>query len=239
MTSRQIINIYSDESRHLKNQGPCMVVGAMWCEQSLVPEVRDKIRLIKQKHSIASHREIKWTKVSKAKQGYYEDLVQLFFDTEGLSFRAMVIPTNQLQHNLFNQTPDEFYYKMQFTMLTNIIRKHTATFKIYLDYKDAWSPVRSQKLVEFLDHKLDFADREFFAQPIRSHESALMQLADLFIGAVAAKSNATNAPHTAKAALIALIEQNSQQALDKQTPYGVDKFNIFKWKPRTTSPPEE
>ena len=209
-----------------------MVVGSMWCSSDQVTEIKDRISLIKRKHAIPSHREIKWTKVSKAKQEYYEDLVKLFFEIEGLNFRATVIPTGQLQHDLFNQSVEDFYYKMQYTMLTNIVRKRVGNFKIYLDYKDTWSHVRSQKLVEYLRKKVDFIDRSFSAQPIRSYESSIIQLADLFIGAVAAKNGGYVAGHTAKAALIKIIEEEASQQLNIQSPYGVDKFNILLWRPK-------
>ncbi|MFZ2126052.1 MAG: DUF3800 domain-containing protein [Candidatus Microsaccharimonas sp.] len=241
MTTTQLptINVYSDESRHLKNQGPYMVIGSIWCYSDYVDTVRDKIALVKRKHGIPPRREIKWTKVSNAKQQYYQDLIQLFFDDDNLNFRAIVVPTDQLRHDLFNQSPDEFYYKMQFSMLTNIIRKREANFKIYLDYKDTWSYVKSQKLIAYLKRTTDFANRTFSAQPVRSYESSLLQLADLLIGAVAAKNGGRLSTGTAKNALIALIEENALQKLDMQTPYGVDKFNIFKWRPHEPQQEDE
>jgi len=208
-----------------------MVIGSIWCEDGYAATVGDKIALIKRRHGIGDRREIKWTKVSTAKQGYYEDLVRLFFEDNNLNFRATVIPTTSLRHEDFNQSPDEFYYKMQYVMLTNIIRYRNANFKIYLDYKDTWSYTRSQKLVTFLANKIDFANRTFTAQPVRSYESILLQMADLLIGAVATKNSGVGVSE-AKAHVISLIESLALQSLDSQTPQGVSKFNIFKWQPR-------
>lgn len=231
------INIYSDESRHLSNQGPYMLVGSVWCYSEHTDSIRDKISLVKRKHGIPPRREIKWTKVSKAKISYYEDLIRLFFDEDELNFRATVIPKGQLRHDLFGQSVDEFYYKMQYVMLTNIIRKRVGNFRIFLDYKDTWSYVKSQRLVEYLKQKTDFANRTFSAQPVRSYESSLLQIADLLIGAVAAKNAADVSSQSAKGKLIKLIEELSLQPLNVQTPYGVDKFNILMWQPKTA--PEE
>lgn len=225
------INVYSDESRHLKNQSQNLVIGGIWCESATTRSLTDKVALIKRQFDIAPRREIKWTKVSPAKLDYYKALIDMFFAEDGVYFRAIVVPTGNLQHELFNQTEDEFYYKMQYAMITNIIRKRVGDFKIFLDYKDTWSNFRSQKLASFLGNKIDFHDRSFTAQPIRSSESTPMQLADLLIGAVAYAANETR-PKGPKAELVQKIESLSGQKLNQQSPFGVDKFNIFIWHPQ-------
>jgi hypothetical protein len=230
---KPVINVYSDESRHLKGQGPNMVIGSVWCDSNHVQAVSDKVALIKQKHGIPTRREIKWTKVSDSKLEYYKDLVKLFFEDDDLYFRAIVVPMENLQHEAFEQSNEDFYYKMQFVMLTNIVRKRDASFKIYLDYKDSWSYSRSQHLARYLSNKVEFSARNFSSQPVRSYESSLLQLADLFIGAVGAKNNHLELGH-AKTSIIYTIQDQAFQNLDAQTPAGVDKFNIFKWQPRET-----
>lgn len=230
-TTTSTIAVYADESSHLKGQGSTMVIGAIWCEAGYSQEVSGKIALLKRNHDISPHREIKWTKVSHSKIDYYKDLIKLFFEDERLNFRAVVIPTKDLDHDGFHQSPDEFYYKMQYTMLINLIRRNKANFKIYLDYKDSWSNVRSKELVKYLQKRRDAGEQSFFAQPIRSYESPLIQLADLLIGAVGAKYNST-VVSDAKKALIETIEQLASQDLTAQSPMGVNKFNIFKWRPK-------
>lgn len=224
----QHINIYSDESRHLKNQAEKMVIGAVWCTDNAHRTLKDKVTLLKAQHGINNDIEIKWTKISPSKVEYYKDLIELFFSEEGLNFRAIVIPTATLRHEEFNQTADEFYYKMQYTMLSNIVRKHRGTFKIYLDYKDTWSYVRTQKLVSFLGEDPRNSDYKFIAQPIRSYESASMQIADLLIGAVSNANNEIN-PSSAKKEIQECIERLAGQKLTDKSPFGVDKFNLFFW----------
>lgn len=56
-----------------------------------------------------SHQEIKWNKVSKGKQTYYEDLINYFFDNELLRFRGVLLPNKSvLRHNEFSQSHDDF-----------------------------------------------------------------------------------------------------------------------------------
>lgn len=230
------INVYSDESRHLQGQGPNMVIGSIWCDEEHVQGVSDKVTLIKQKHGIPVRREIKWTKISNAKVDYYKDLVRLFFEDDDLYFRAIVVPVENLKHEAFSQSEEDFYYKMQYVMLTNIVRKRQADYKVYLDYKDTWSYPRSQKLAGYLSNKVEFSKRKFEAQPVRSYESSLLQLADLFIGAVGAKNNGATLSG-AKQEIVRYIQDQAFQNLDSQTPYGVNKFNIFKWQPQDTERP--
>ncbi len=206
-----------------------MVLGAIWCDKEEVKGFTDKVKMLKDKHGMPRKWEIKWTKVSGAKRDYYLDLIRLFFSEEGLNFRAIVIPTEGLDHDLFHQTADEFYYKMQYTMLKNVVAKNVADFRIYLDYKDAWSASRSKKLAEYLSNTQELAASNFTCQPIRSYESVLIQLSDLLIGAIASANNDVLSKVTTKQEIVQLLEELSGQKMTQQTPYGVDKFNIFKW----------
>jgi len=221
------INIYADESRHLDPKDTSMVIGAIWLEKTDVKAFSDKIRLLKNKHSISASWEIKWAKVSESKKGYYLDLVRLLFNDESVRYRAIIIPKDKL---IYDKCNGDFYYKAQYMMLANITRRNHARFKIYLDYKDSWSHIRCQELVKYLsiDHR-NPSDR-FDAQPIRSNESLIMQLSDLITGAVGMANNGNSSRVQAKQEVVALIEELSNQKLTVQTPYSVDKFNLFKWR---------
>lgn len=224
------ISIYSDESHHLKNQSGKMVIGAVWCSSASHSTIKDRLKLLKQTHNISPHREIKWTKISPAKLDYYKSIIELFFEQEAVNFRAVVVPKSRLRHGDFDQTEDEFYYKMQYIMLSNIVKKNSGNLKIYLDYKDTWSNFRTKKLVDYLDNTASYDHHQFQAQPIRSTESVLMQLTDLLIGAVAYANN-SGGDSGAKAEIVKLIEEKSGQKLTQQTPFGIDKVNIFNWEP--------
>lgn len=71
-----LFNIYCDESGHLEHDHlPVMVLGAVWCPQSVTREVAERIREIKTRHGLDRRFEVKWTKVSPAKAQLYLDLV--------------------------------------------------------------------------------------------------------------------------------------------------------------------
>lgn len=69
---------------------PHMVMGAVWCEKQLTKSAFKRIREIKVKNGLSPHFEIKWSKVSKAKEKFYIELVDYFFDSAFLNFRGIV-----------------------------------------------------------------------------------------------------------------------------------------------------
>lgn len=224
--------IYADESSHLGGSA-FMVVGAIWCNKNEVLNFTDKIKMLKAKYTIPEKVEIKWSKISGSKEEYYKDLIKAFFSEEGVNFRAVVIPTKGLDHDLYNQTEDEFYYKAQYMMLKNIVKKLSMdggkTFRIFLDYKDSWSDARSKKLANYLKNTKVLSKNEFSCQPVRSEQSIMIQMADLLTGAVASANNNPNKKVLAKQNIIKMIEENAGQRLTDKTPYGVDKLNVFRW----------
>lgn len=85
-------NVYIDESGHTDDpNNNIMVLGALWLSVLQLSLFTDAIRTVKKKYDIASHREIKWTKVSSAKLDYYKELIDVFFAVEQVNYRAVVI----------------------------------------------------------------------------------------------------------------------------------------------------
>jgi hypothetical protein len=72
----QVFNIYCDESNHLEHdQSNVMVLGAIWCPAEKTRETSVRLREIKQRHGLPPQFEIKWTKVSPAKEIFYQDVI--------------------------------------------------------------------------------------------------------------------------------------------------------------------
>ena len=119
----QVFNVYCDESCHLENdRQKVMVLGAVWCPLKKARDIAISIREIKAHHNMRPGFEIKWTKVSTGKLDFYKELVDFFFDTPYLNFRAWIIPDKSiLKHDKYSQSHDDWYYKMYFYLLRNII----------------------------------------------------------------------------------------------------------------------
>lgn len=228
----QIYNVYCDESSHLENDNQSvMVLGAVWCSLEKVREITMRLREIKERHGLKPNFEIKWTKVSPAKQRFYLDILDYFFDDDDLHFRALVIPDKaKLRHSDFIQTHDDWYYKMYFSMLKAILEPQSS-YRIYLDIKDTRSEDKVRKLHDFLCNHVQDYNREIVErlQSVRSHEVAILQIADLLIGAVN-YVNRNLQTSEAKTAIVNRLRERSHYNLTRSTLPRESKVNIFIWK---------
>lgn len=224
-----MINVYCDESCHLENDGnKIMVIGAIYCPSHKTKEINEQIKEIKSHNLIPSQRELKWTKVSESGKHVYLDLVNYFFDNPDLHFRGLVVTIkDKINHKLFHQTHDDWYYKIYYNMLISIFYP-TEQYQVYIDIKDSNSKTKVAKLHKILCSKLhDFPQNIIQKiQIIRSHEVEMMQITDLLIGALSYNARNLNQV-TAKNEIINTIKTRSHYSLDKSTLLRETKFNIL------------
>lgn len=229
-----IYNVYCDESGHLEHDHlQVMVLGAVWCPLEKAPEIAHRVREIKERHGLPPTFEIKWTKVSPAKMSFYCDLLDYFFDDDGLHFRALIVPDKlQLRHEQFGQDHDTWYYKMYFDML-KVLFEPVAEYRVYLDIKDSHSAAKIAHLHDVLCNNMYDFNRKVIArlQPVRSHEIEQLQLADLLIGAIA-YANRNEKGNAAKVALVDRMRERAGYSLVHSTLLREDKVNLFRWQPR-------
>ena len=228
-----IINIYCDESCHLLNDGQkAMVLGALWCFKTKAATHNREIAALKAKHRLSPFFEIKWTKVSSGKRDFYCDLANYFFDQRTMGFRAWVVPDKtMLTHDDYDQTHDEWYYKMYFYLLRNLISAERK-YHIYLDIKDTRSRMKLHKLREVLSNaNYDFS-REIIEriQHVRSHDIGLKQLVDLLTGAISYHARGLNSSPS-KNDIVELIKKRTGLSLTRNTLPGERKFNLCIWRP--------
>ncbi len=229
-----IFNIYCDESCHLQNDHQqVMILGAVWCPLEKTREIAIRIREIKRRHGLSPSFEIKWSKVSPAKQSFYIDLVDYFFDDDDLHFRALIVSDkSKLRHQDFAQDHDTWYYKMYFDML-KVLLAPGAEFRIYLDIKDTRSAAKIADLHEVLCNNMYDFERKIIKriQTARSHEVEQLQIVDLLIGIVGYANRNLNTSK-AKLALVERMRHRSQYSLTKTTLLREDKVNLFRWEAR-------
>ena len=225
-------NIYCDESCHLEHDNQkYMVLGGIICEKSIKNRIKRDILEIKRRYNIKENAEIKWNKVSPSKLKYYKELVDYFFNNDNLRFRALIIDKTQLTHETFRQTHDDWYYKMYYQLLLNLVEPKQENY-IYLDIKDTKSAKKVEGLKQYLSFKL--MDYEFEVikniQSMNSQESVIMQLADLLIGAIGYRNRKVYDEENASIAkreLMMYIIQRSGYSLNKSTFLSEKKFNLF------------
>ncbi|WP_081333863.1 DUF3800 domain-containing protein [Burkholderia stagnalis] len=223
--------IYCDESCHLEHDGSdVMVFGALRCKADSVEEIVRSIKALRVKYGYET--EIKWTKLLRKQQPFYRELIEIFLNSDALSFKATsVINKRLLDHTHYNQgSHGVFYYKIAFYTLRDFV-KNQGAIRIHFDYMDTQGKTRAQKLLEILSN--DSAMAVLSAQIVRSGESQLIQLCDLLIGAISyARRYSPENRSEVKGGIVDYLEYRLGRRLVNGTPPWEDKFNIFAFSPR-------
>ena len=213
-------NFYCDESCHLENDNfPYMLIGYVSSAYNQVKLHTEKIKQLKKEHRIPY--ELKWNHLSKSAMELYKELIDYFFATD-LQYRAIVIDKNQLKHQQFQQTHDDFYYKMYYQLIQKKLSPEY-NYNIYLDIKDTRSAQKVNGLKDYLNNNF-VSIRNL--QNIRSYESELMQLTDIITGALSYYLRKENKV-IAKNKIVDRIAQHAGQALNQSSPRSEQKFNLF------------
>jgi len=228
------INVYCDESGHPENDGQkVMVLGAITCPTSEVRRISDTLRTYRQEHGLSRAYEAKWTKVSKGQLDFYKRCIDLFFSERDMTFRGVLIPNKSaLYHLRYDQSYDDFYYRMFYETLKFLIDKNNS-YRIFLDIKDTRGGDKTRKLHQVLCKSMGDSNNSIIecVQQIRSHESTLLQLTDILIGAIGYK-NKDMQTSEAKLSLVSYIEQQSGvRSLNTSSRLSDLKFNLFDWSP--------
>ncbi len=215
--------IFCDESNHLLNtKSNVMVNGAIHINEDEVEQINRDIKALKLKHNYFN--ELKWTKLLNSRKEFYKDLIDYFFSSN-MRFKATFIPDKkQNVHKVYGKSHDEFYYIVYFYTMRNFINI-SHEYKIYLDYKD----INGGKRVKVLSNKLGRNATKCDIYIIQSQESQILQICDLFIGAISYKNRDDILKNSEiKNFIISYIELKTKFELISTPPWE-EKFNIFKW----------
>ncbi len=229
--------IYCDESCHLLG-GPSqvMVLGALLCPTERAKVVARRLRAVKAAHGMGHGHperfEVKWSKVSESGLRFYQDYADVLFE-EDLAFRALIVPDkSSLRHEAFDQSHDDWYYKMYYRTLEPLISPDHS-HSIFLDIKDTLSQDKVRVLADVLRNRLHDYDRTIVTgvQHVRSDEVEQVQLVDLLIGAVG-YLNRGLAGNPGKTSLIRHLQERAGLTLRVTTGRSRRPVNIFVWEPR-------
>ncbi len=228
-----LYNIYIDESCHLENDPfNVMCIGYVKEHYPAHEQYVADIKAIKSKHKTPF--EIKWTKISNSRSDLYHELVDYFFDVD-LQFRGILVKyKDKLDHEEFNQgSHDNFYYKLIYFLLRP--NELPNKFRVFLDIKDTRGREKLDKIKEVFDNHHGGESPFVRFQHIHSHDNQLLQLTDLFIGAITYKARDEHEKpeaSTVKKEIIAHIEDRSGYDISMGTEPWEEKFNIFDHQPK-------
>lgn len=228
-------NVYCDESCHLENdEASVMVLGGVYCPKSKCGLIREDLNKIKASYSLTSGVELKWAKVSFDKRDIYIDFIKYFFNSPYLNLRVLVADKTKLNHVKFNQTHDDWYYKMYYNLVRYFFWLE-GKFNIYIDIKDRYSNMKAKELLKIFHRAIKSNPNDTIkkVQPIRSNETPIMELTDILIGAFgyANRFEVADRKNLGKVMVIQEIEQHLPRNTLRQLTYNGNKINAFYWDP--------
>lgn len=236
--------LYSDESCPLEFDGnDLMAIGFIYCPHSSKTEIFNELRKLKINHGIDSRIEVKWTKVSLKRLDYYKAVIDYFYNRNDIGIRILLANNkSKLNHHKYNKgSYREWYYKMYYFLLDRVIDENYKYFMMF-DQKEKETLYRLKEVKRRLkNHKNNYSIQkkfDFEIKQINSKESELIQILDLFLGAVTYRNRKlynkifdTKKELNAKDKIIDYIEGKYNNILNKKTSPYETKFNLFLWYP--------
>jgi len=231
------IHVYTDESWTARAN--YKLLGGVWIEKSNEADLRANLAAFRRESGISG--EFKWGKVSKRKLPEYRAFVDLFFSSKA-AFHCIVLPCDVLDWKTYHGSEEMGFWKFYFQLLS---RKMCAgnTYHMRLDQRSSRS--LAGELDELKQILNNWWVKKHPGEPrcVRSVEArdskkdCIVQLADVLLGAAAAKWN-KSCKAQAKLELIAHIEAHTGRPLNASTWPGEPKFNVWKWEPHKRRTPQ-
>lgn len=187
-TAAQISDAYIDESS--QSQHRYLVLGGVILPSGDARTITNLI--LEARLPELPQGEMKWGKVSRAKLDAYKRVVDVFFDPRlhrTIEFHSLVVDTTKVDHARFNQGSREIgFNKEVYQLAMKFGRLYSSLFHIYPDRRTTTQ--RSEDLRLMLNRGIkksgDKRDWPYRRVQFReSEEVPLLQLADIFAGAVA------------------------------------------------------
>lgn len=228
LMARAVVNLYCDESRHLPHDHePFMLLGLVSCPAKNVRDYHLELRKLARDHGLTDNYEIKWTHIRPGKLAFYEALVDWFFDKRDLVFRCLLLPDKQI---VFERLPEDnqdlAYYRLYAHLLRSAFEPEKS-YRTFIDKKDTRGGDKIREVRDWLQRDQDDSDGKAVQdiQQIQSHEARLMQLTDLFLGAVGAAHSENSLPKSKKAVVTKLAD-HVESPITWDTESLSDRFKI-------------
>ncbi len=226
------LSVFCDESWHTTYGATHMTVGAIICPLPDVRPCAEAVRTLKAKHRLKPDFEVKWTKVSPAKEDFYMELVDLFLRLDHLRFSGATVETGPGSREGGRVSREGIHEALGRWLLSAVIRG-PYRYRVYLDVNDTRGGARLQRLREAAAAGPSASDRPHVEriQQIRSRESGMMQMADVLTGALA-YANRGLGGNAGKTAVVARLRDWLGTGMLTDASAAHDpKFNVVMWRP--------
>jgi hypothetical protein len=222
-------DVYCDESHpdafSTQAAGPHhLVIGSLWLPTADRTRRKTELHAIKKAGLIGG--ELKWRGVSRSRMSAYQEVLRWFWEAgDSLRFRAIVVDRRKLDLARFHENDAELgFYKFYYQLLQQWLLDYN-TYAIFCDHKPNRMADRLPVLKRCLGAS-NISSEVVNLQAVHSKESVLIQVVDLFTGAVAARYNGTLRKDSVKAELVQAIEAKLGRSIS-HTPKAEQKFNVF------------
>ncbi|MCK5060933.1 DUF3800 domain-containing protein [Candidatus Parcubacteria bacterium] len=222
-------NIYLDESSIDNPGNKYMIIGGVFVARNRAREVIGQIKEIKKRHNFLG--EIKWVKTDNKKEKFLKEVVDYVITQvpETISYHGIVVNKEDVDYEKYHDGDKELaFFKFMYELLEKRL-KNNKEYYVFLDFKPT-SKERVRKLNDFLNSFIYFNKDNCSIKHLQAYDSKeniLIQVADLFCGAVGYHHN--NFPvNTAKDRICNHIAGKlGKSNLRFCSPPYEKKFNIF------------
>lgn len=233
LTERPRLHLFCDESCHLPHdKAPFLLLGLVACPAEKVRTSHEELAAIWDRFNLPKHLEVKWTKVSPARIDFYKAILEWFFTSDNVFFRAVSLPEKQALYARSAPEKREYiYYRLYYQLLRTTIEQENR-YRVFIDLKDTRGREKITHLTEILraDANDPYGKSVESLQHVHSHEIRLLQVCDLLLGAIGfARRPVAENESPAKRQLVRYIEDSLGYPLTSDSPPGEEKCSIITW----------
>jgi len=221
------VNIYCDESRHEGQRAQqYMVIGGLWLPRERRGEILDKIHQAQAAHRITG--ELKWGKVSNARLGGYQAVIDSIVARNDVHFRCIVVDKTKVDLDKYFQNDRQLSFWSFYLHCLKQWLGNGNTYNISIDFKPESLRSGPRRLLRVLEKECVGRAWLNSLNCVDSKENLFCQIADVLIGAVGYEQNGLTTS-VAKQSLCAHIARrfgrDNLKGSDKPTRH---QFNIFR-----------
>lgn len=205
--------LFLEESNHLSWSEKPLVIGGWVVSQSKMREINNDIKEIKLKHGIKPLTEIKWTKIGKNKIECYKELIDYAMNNDSMQLRVLIAKRPQVMKLSYKN----WYIRLHYSLTLK------SPIKIEAIIADKKGVGNESILNDTIEMSLNQPVLEF----LNSQESQILQLSDLFLGAIASHDFEIESPH--KKEIYNKISQYINMGVSTSIISKQSKYNLFYW----------
>ena len=204
----KLSDIYIDESSQTKHR--YLLLGGIIAETAKMPDILAEINRVRLPE--LPHGEMKWNKVSNSKIMCYKRVVDAFFDRPQFTachFHSIIVDTHTLNHNRFNDGSREVGFNKEIYVIASKFARlyPSRLFHLYMDQREtSQRPEDLRNILNFGRRKAgDTREWPFRRSHFRdSKTTPMLQMVDIFAGAIAYHVNGHNIASDASPAKVRL-----------------------------------